>query len=29
VRLHELRAVGLQSVPDDEQLFADRGLQGT
>src|SRR6266700_50129 len=28
MRLHELRAVGLQSIPDDEQFLADRGLQG-
>ena len=25
---HELRAVGLQAVPDDQQLLADRPLQG-
>src|SRR6202142_870502 len=28
VRLHELRAVRLQTIPDDEELLADRGLQG-
>ena len=28
VRFHELRAVRLQAIPDDEQLLADRGLQG-
>src|SRR6185437_4278638 len=28
VGAHELRAVGLQTVPDDQQLFADRRLQG-
>src|SRR5271155_942075 len=27
VRLHELRAVGLQAIPYDEQLLANRGLQ--
>jgi hypothetical protein len=25
---HELRAVGLQTIPDDQQLLADRRLQG-
>src|SRR5271154_3086355 len=28
MRLHELRAGGLQAIPDDEQLLAKRGLQG-
>jgi hypothetical protein len=28
VRLHELRAVRLQTIPDDEEPLADRGLQG-
>src|ERR1700677_2064782 len=27
MRLHELRAVALQTIPDDEQLLANRGLQ--
>src|SRR5216684_1706984 len=27
MRLHELRAVGLQAIPYDEQLLANRGLQ--
>lgn len=27
-RLHELRTVGLQTIPDDGQLLADRGLRG-